>query len=308
MIICKIVFNYYINIEVEFYKDYHRQRMKLWREKIMVREIPDTLKAVLNEYVFNLKIYFGSKVYGVYIYNSVALGAFDEAKSDIDFITIINEEFTGKEIEALKKLHKQLNARFKFAKRLEGMYIRLKDIGKLNSEIKPYPYFADEKLKIGYYDINPVTWWTLKNYGIGVKSSSISNLNIEVSWKEVVKNMDYNLNYYWKGKLSSKIIFLSDYWIEFSVLTLCRILYTLKQRDITSKVGAAGEAVKELPDNFQLIVKEALRIRNCSGKKSLYKFRIIRAMEAKKFIEYVIRYCNNEYFQISNYEEIAERS
>lgn len=266
----------------------------------MVREIPETLKSMLNEYVFNLKIYFGSKIYGVYIYNSVALGTFDEIKSDIDFITVINKEFTQGEIEAVGSIHKKLNERFKFAKKMEGMYIKLNDIGKLNPEMQPYVYFADKKLRVGYYDVNYVTWWSLKNYGIGMKSPKVSKLNINVSWDNVVKNMDYNLNYYWKNKLDSKLIFLSDCWIEFSVLTLCRIMYTLDKGDITSKVNAADEVIEELPKSFQLIVKEAVRIRKFSGKKSLYKFRINRMIEARNFIKYVINYCNNIYLQKIN--------
>lgn len=262
----------------------------------MEERIPNIIKPLLYQYEKALRERFKNKIYGVYIYNSVALGAFDENKSDIDFITIINEGFTKDEIEDLRKIHHNLKENFHYGKIMEGMYIDILNLGKTNSDMKPYMFFADEVFNdCGYYDINYVTWWTLKNKGIAINSPEISTLGIEVSWDNVIKNMGYNLNGYWGKKVSEKATFFTDYWIEFSVLTLCRILYTLEYKDITSKANATKKAMDILPNQFQNIINEALRIRKNFSVKSIYESTEKRAHEVKTFISYVINYCNKKY-------------
>ncbi|ADK15517.1 MULTISPECIES: hypothetical protein [Clostridium] len=71
----------------------------------MNEKIPNILRSMLYEYEASLKKYFGSKIFGVYLYNSVALGGFDKDKSDIDFITILNKDFEDKDISIVTLIH-----------------------------------------------------------------------------------------------------------------------------------------------------------------------------------------------------------
>ncbi|MDP4144072.1 MAG: hypothetical protein Q8936_06240 [Bacillota bacterium] len=150
----------------------------------MNNRIPSVINSLLLEYESKIKNSFGNKIFGVYIYNSVALGAFDINKSDIDFITILNGEFTNEEIVRLNTIHRELNNKFKYAKRMEGMYITVGKVGKTNADITPYIYFANNRLHdYGYYDVNYVTWWTLKNNGIGINSPDVNNLKLNFDWR-----------------------------------------------------------------------------------------------------------------------------
>lgn len=262
----------------------------------MNKKIPNILRPLLYEYESNLKKYFGNNIFGVYLYNSVALGGFDKDKSDIDFITILNKDFEDKDIPIISLIHNELNNKFKYAKRMEGMYLTKDKIGKLNLTIKPYLYFCDQKLNsYGYYDINYVTWWTLKYNGIPINSPNVSSLNINVQWNNIVETMNYNLNSYWKKKLYEKELFLSDEWIEFAVMTLCRILYTLDNKGITTKIQSANYAVMSIPNEYKLIIEEAIRIRKSSCDKSLYETKFERENELKCFMNYLIDYCNKKY-------------
>jgi hypothetical protein len=262
----------------------------------MCSRIPDIIYPLLVEYEASIKRSFGTNIFGVYIYNSITLGAFDVNKSDIDFITILNENFTTEELIRLKAIHKELNNKFKYAKKMEGMYITKEKIGKTNGDISSYIYFADNKVhNYGYYDINYVTWWTLQNKGIPINSPDITVLNIKVNWDDVIGTMNYNLNTYWKNKLANKLGFFTADSIEFSILTQCRILYSLEKKNITSKANSARYALNTLPDDFKLIVKEALRIRENVTSKSLYSSKIKRAQAVKDFINYTITYCNHKY-------------
>ncbi|GKU24879.1 DUF4111 domain-containing protein [Clostridium folliculivorans] len=259
--------------------------------------IPQKVEQVLFAYENELKCTFNNKIFGVYIYNSVTLGNFDDSKSDIDFLTIINEDFDDVDLKKLKLIHQKLLNAYKYASKMEGMYIRIDKVGKGNDEIPPYVYFSNKKLhEYGYYDINSVTWWMLRNYGVAIKSPSISNLQLNIEWKNVITNMNYNINCYWKRKLENKFIFITDYWIEFSILTLCRILYTFENNKITSKTEAAKFAANMMVnEKYKMIISEALRIRTGASKKSLYKGRVDRLRDARDFVENIIIYCNDKY-------------
>lgn len=262
----------------------------------MKSQIPNVIKPLLYEYQQKLKNYFGDKVYGVYLYNSVALGGFDEKKSDIDFITVLNEEFEDKDIPLINEIHNDLINKYRHAARMEGMYLHKSKIGKLNSEIKPYLYFCNGKLQdYGYYDVNCVTWWTLKHNGIAVNSPGIDILNIDVDWNKLLKTMDYNLNEYWKEKLDEKDIFVQDEWVEFAVLTLCRIFYTLENKKIATKLQSVQYSLENVPQKYKLIIQEGIRLRGNYSNNSLYKTAGEREKALKVFIKYMINYCNENY-------------
>jgi hypothetical protein len=258
--------------------------------------IPDILVPMLNEYDKSLRENFPNKIFGIYIYNSVSLGCFNEKTSDIDFITILNEEFEKEDICALEKVHRKISETFEYGNRMEGMYIPNDKVGKLNSEISPYIYFCDDILhNYGYYDINYITWWTLKYNGIPINSPDVNNISIEVEWSSVIENMNYNLNNYWKDKLSESHIFLEDQWIEFAVATLCRILYTLENKAITSKDKALKYAITIIPKEYSLIIKECLRLRERNLGSSFYSSIFEREHSVKSFIKFIIDICNEKY-------------
>ena len=90
---------------------------------------------------------------------------------------------------------------------MDGMYIPLADLGKYNDEMNEYVYCADGKANIGHWDINAVTWWTLKNQGITVTGKEAEDLSFQIRWDDVVNTMKYNVERYWSEKRSSRIYF-----------------------------------------------------------------------------------------------------
>src|SRR6185369_6535907 len=99
---------------------------------------------------------------GLYIQGSIALGAFNPGQSDIDFIAVVSRRAAPDDITRLTALHQKLATLYPTMP-LEGSYLQLSDLGKLEDAIEPYPYIHDGKLEAsGYHDINRVTWWILK--------------------------------------------------------------------------------------------------------------------------------------------------
>ena len=87
------------------------------------------------------------------------------------------------------------------------MYIPLADLGKYNDAMNEYVYCADGKANIGHWDINAVTWWTLKNQGITVTGKEAEDLPFQIRWDDVVNTMKYNVEQYWSEKAKNHIYF-----------------------------------------------------------------------------------------------------
>jgi len=83
------------------------------------------LNEVLEELVSRLKEVLGTKLIGVYLQGSFALGDFDE-HSDLDFIVVLKSGLSSREVEDLQRSHADLyDLGPEWAKHLEGSYFPL---------------------------------------------------------------------------------------------------------------------------------------------------------------------------------------
>lgn len=83
--------------------------------------------------------------------------------------------------------------------------------------------------------------------------------------------------------------------VEFAVLNLTKMIYTLDCDAMTTKERAGTYALQALPSDWHNIIHEALRIRRAQGEPSLYETGEQRVCEAKRFVTYVIDYCNRKH-------------
>ncbi|WP_165763880.1 nucleotidyltransferase domain-containing protein [Halalkalibacter urbisdiaboli] len=261
-------------------------------------KIPNDIEIFVHAFTDELTYKFNDVIQGVYLYGSIALGAFNENKSDIDFIVLLKRELTNEELQNLKTCHSYLRKQ-KWGKRLDGMYLYYKDIGKLNHHITPYPYCSNGKIKLGHWDVNNITWWLLKNHGIQIMGPSISSLNVKVEWNNLFETMSYNINQYWYQKSKKPYLFLFSDMVEFAVTTLCRIIYSLNNEAIISKDAAVKYVLYTFPDKWELLLRETIRIREFTNKHSLYSSKLKRANDCKEFIKYAHKYCNQNHSLIS---------
>ena len=257
--------------------------------------IPPSIHPLLLQYAELLQTELPDAFHSVHLYGSIALGAYDDQKSDIDFVTTINRSLTADELSRLKNVHRRLLRSSPLAKRMDGMYIRLEDVGKVNGELQPYPCCASGTFKpSAYWDMNHITWWTLKHHAIPVAGRELQPL-IRTDWRDVSDTLKYNIEDYWAQKAKKRLYFLLDEWVESAVLTLCRIEYTLQEQHIISKAGAGEYALAALPAQWHPLVNEALRIRTGSGT-AAFSSRWGRAKTTQQFLMERIRFCKEHYF------------
>ncbi|WP_019909813.1 nucleotidyltransferase domain-containing protein [Paenibacillus sp. HW567] len=223
----------------------------------------------------------------VYIYGSVALGDYIEGSSDIDFIAILREPLNISDIQAISAAHREVENVFPQAD-IMGAYLLDNDLGKPQSEISPLITYYNKHVHSNGYgaDINPITWWTLKNHGIKVFGSEQS-LNYEVEIKSLLGYVIDNLNNYWVTWIErlEKQLLLSDQErftkqldesVEWCTLGMLRQLYTIKEHNIKSKVEAGYYGITTVPQHWHRLIYEAINIKRlrperyyCSNEKRL---------------------------------------
>lgn len=103
----------------------------------------EPLDLFLMRYVNEVTAVLGEKVYGMYVYGSIALEAFDEAHSDIDIVVVVKHDITKPQAKQLAKLHKRLAREERYGNRLDGMFITLEQLGR--DEACYYTYRFSER-------------------------------------------------------------------------------------------------------------------------------------------------------------------
>ena len=256
--------------------------------------LPTEVQQLMERYTVELKeIFLDEKIVGVYIYGSIALGAFHKETSDVDFVTVINDSVNEAEKQQLVELHKKLSDNT-LGKRMDGMYIPLADLGKYNHEINEYVYCADGKADIGHWDINAVTWWTLKNQGITVIGKEVEDLPFQIKWDDVVNTMKYNVEHYWSEKAKRPYLFFIEEWVESAVVTMGRILYTLDHKTIVSKDRGLQYLLERSAKEWEPLLKEVERMRyDPKEKKKLSIWK--RADMMKRYLLSLIEECRGKW-------------
>ena len=264
------------------------------RDNFMDARIPDLIRPALEYYARRMEQARPGFMRAFYLHGSIALGAFEPRWSDIDFIAVIACQATPQDIDGLRLVHREIRTRYPQWE-WEGSYLQEQDLGHFDKEVEPGPCYYDGELHAqAHRGLNSVTWWTLKNRGIAVIGPPPQDLAFVVDWDLLIRQMAKNLNTFWAGwayRPGEMVKLLTDYGIQWAVLGVLRQYYTFRENDITSKTGAGNYALAHLPERWHPIIRTALGIR-AGAHKSYYRSRIIRAVEAVRFLRYVIATCN----------------
>jgi predicted nucleotidyltransferase len=256
--------------------------------KQVSEQVADAVQSVLHE-----------NVVGTYLTGSAALGDWHYGKSDLDLIVVMHDVISKKDIAALIKQMKWLQAKYARVK-LEIQYIPISIIGKCKDDVDPILAYHDNKHSISYFNFNPVTWYTLKKYGIVIFGKPVGDLNLNTEQDELTAYVYENVNTYWAKwaasafNLFSKkgILSFTDWAVEWCVCGLSRMYYTLQEQDIISKSGAIDYIMQFAPHEHQKILQEAQSIR-LQTKQKFYTSRTERRKSMLHYMGYVIDLCRH---------------
>lgn len=268
----------------------------------MDSRIPVLVQNIINEYIALFHERIPNRLEGFYLHGSIAIDAFIEGTSDIDFIAIVNQQLTEKEVKLLTIIHQELKEKYRSTE-MDGYFLLREDIGEKN-DTKKCLYINECKAAWVSHTSYPITWWILKNKGITVFGPDIDSFYFEIDESMLAEYVLNNMNTYWKNRIITieryiriaKLIpsHFVDSEIEWSITGMLRQYYTLREHEITSKIGACKYALQYLPNELHNIVNEAIRIREsqttryCDSKRQQLE-------EALQCMSYILEYCNNTF-------------
>ena len=260
-------------------------------------EIPTLVQNVLDEYIALMSERLPNTLEEVYLQGSLALGAYVENSSDIDFIVITNRRLLEADAVVLTEIHSKIADQYKNPE-LDGVYIVRGDVGRLNLGDDNYLNYNSGKLSYSS-NFDPIIWWILQNKGIKIVGTEQTAFDFDIHSKHLLSYVFENMNSYWAQrvqKMETSIIELYklpakeiDYEIEWTVLGLLRQFYTLKEHDIISKLGAGEYALLHLPNEWHQIIKEAITIRK-GEKMNIFTSDKERIDMTIRFSKYIIHY------------------
>lgn len=271
----------------------------------IVMVLPDIVERVLKDYINLLNDHLPGTIAGLYIHGSIALDAYVDNSSDIDFIALTNRRLTAGDSKVLSYIHKTIENKYKKPE-MDGVYALREDIGRLHNSSDDHienPYYNNGELAFGdYFNFNPITWWVLKSKGMKVFGPEIEDFNLITQPKALTTYVVENMNSYWSNRIQmaeasiDQLVKLQtgqiDTEIEWTVLGLLRQFYTIKENDIVSKHEAGEYGLTQLPLEWHNIIKEAMNIRN-GEKEKIFDSERDRLDSTLRFSKFLIHQCNN---------------
>jgi len=217
--------------------------------------------ALLRELLTRVRELLGEPFVGMYLDGSLTSGDFDQ-DSDIDFVVVTRDEISEEVFLALQSMHDRLaTADTVWAIQLEGSYLSQRALRRYDPAFTRYPNLergAGEQLK---WAEHPQTWnvhrAVLIERGIVISGPAPRSLIDPVSPTQLRQAMQPALNGWAANFLQDPAPLKSRGYQSYTVLTLCRILFTLENGAIASKPAAAQWAQANLSAHWMPLIERA---------------------------------------------------
>jgi hypothetical protein len=200
---------------------------------------------------------------GFYLDGSLALGDFNAETSDIDALVLTADILPDEMVVALAEMHAQFGmSRSKWGYEMEVSYIPQWALGQLPRREKQFVFPRIERGETLTLREHHMDWvlhcHILREHGIALVGPPLGTL-IEPVAPEAIKGATRDLfNFWWRPMVAdpSNLEFIG--YRVYAILTMCRILYTLRQGEIVSKPTAARWALAALDKKWQGLVETAV--------------------------------------------------
>lgn len=230
----------------------------------------DDVNAILDLLLAGVKEILKEQFVGMYLYGSLANGGFDRY-SDIDVLFVTRDEILETVFSALQGMHEHIAAIDSlWAIQLEVSYIPKKALRRFDPANNTHPHLDrgnGEKLHLMLHaDDWIIQRHALYERGIILEGPDPRTLIEQPSTNEV-KWAVIDVLPLWAAPLlqnPAQEIKPRGYQ-SFIVLSLCRMLYTLKHGAIVSKIVAAEWALKALNDKWSSLIERAIIGRQNAG-------------------------------------------
>jgi len=228
---------------------------------------------LLEELLESVQAILGDHFIGMYLDGSLTSGDFDQ-DSDIDFVVVTDIEISGSLFSALQAMHDRIATIDSWcAIQLEGSYISQRALRRYDPAHALHPNIErgrGERLKMVQHDEAwAVHRYVLRERGITLAGPAPHTLIDPVAPDDLRQAMLKTLHG-WAAQILDNPAQMKDRGYQsYTVLTLCRVLYTLEYGAVVSKPVAARWAQETLDNQWTTLIERAWTGRRNPGLKAL---------------------------------------
>jgi hypothetical protein len=211
------------------------------------------VNVVLGELLPGLQAILRGQFVGMYLTGSLATGDFDR-NSDVDFVVVTEEEVGGELLSALGILHRRVAMIDSWcATQLDGGYISRRALRQFDQSNAVHAHIdrgRGEHLQMVQYDEGVVQSHLLRERGITLEGPDPRTLIDKVTPGDLRNAMPQVLDRWASPILDDPARIATQGYQSYTVLSLCRILYTLEFGAVVSKQVAArwaGQTLGQAP-------------------------------------------------------------
>lgn len=218
------------------------------------------VNSIIQELLESAQSILGDCFIGMYLEGSLASGDFDR-DSDIDFV-IVTDDASENFFSELQVMHERINLTDTlWAINLEGSYISQHALRRHDPKHANHPNIErgyGERLKMVYHD---ETWiihrYILRERGITIVGPAPKTLIDPILPNELRQAMLPALHGWATRILNNPNEIIHQGYQSYTVLSLCRILYTLQFGDIVSKPKAARWVKETMGEKWNALIDQA---------------------------------------------------
>jgi hypothetical protein len=224
---------------------------------------PD-VDALLEALLTGIRAILENELIGLYVDGSLALGDFDPARSDIDFIAATADDLSSATVDGLAAMHRRIITSGRpFAAELEGSYIPLRALRRYDTADAIHPNIergVDEVLRLKRHHSDWVIHLHIvREYGLVLIGPPPVTLIDAVTPDELRAATAGVLHSWWATPDAADAIRdAHPGYLAYIVQTMCRALYTLELGKVASKPVACRWAMATQKSRWQPLIKRAL--------------------------------------------------
>jgi len=218
------------------------------------------MQLYLDKFVSLFKGELEENLSGIYLHGSLAMGSFHPSRSDVDFIVVIKEGMTAAIKKRIAKLVLVLDDEMPNERGLEFSVV-------LESHLKNFVY--PTPCEMHYSDFHKERYQLDENYVCGGYEDNDFAAQLVVAYyrgkalygrplAELYEPIDrkyYLASIYYDIKGASEDIMDQPMYIT---LNLCRVLFYLREGNVSSKKEGGEWGVKSLPNEYQELIGKCL--------------------------------------------------
>ncbi|MCB8944869.1 MAG: DUF4111 domain-containing protein [Ardenticatenaceae bacterium] len=206
----------------------------------------------------------GEQFVGMYLDGSLALGDFDEATSDLDVLVLTADFLPDEMVAELAAMHARLGeSGTKWGYEMEVSYVPQAVLNQLPRREKVFVLPRIERGETLTLREHHMDWvlhgYILREYGLAIAGEPLTNLIDPVTPPMMQAATRDLFNFWWRPMGMESPYLDSTGYRVYAIMTMCRILYTLRRGEVASKPAAARWAMAHLPERWRGLVETAVR-------------------------------------------------